>query len=108
VWVPIVWAPAIICIVRWLHARPAAPPPALALLAVWSLALLAALAAVPAVTTPAVATVLATGLIINGACLAAWPADDQTRRTQRFVAVVLWTILVGNACSTPATMARRY
>jgi hypothetical protein len=101
VWVPIVWAPAIICIVRWLHARPAAPPPALALLAVWSLALLAALAAVPAVTTPAVATVLATGLIINGACLAAWPADDQTRRTQRFVAVVLWTILVGNALFNP-------
>jgi len=100
-WMPILWAPAIICIIRWLRTRPASPPPMLALLAIWSLAVLAALAAVPAVTTPTVATVLATGLIINGACLAAWPADDTTRRTQRFVAVALWTVFVGNALFSP-------
>jgi hypothetical protein len=100
-WVPIVWAPVIICIVRWVHARPTAPPPMLALLAIWSLALIAALTAAPAVTTPVVATILVTGLIINGACLAAWPADDQARRTRRFVAVVLWTILVSTALFNP-------
>jgi hypothetical protein len=100
-WVPIVWAPVIICIVRWVHARPTAPPPMLALLAIWSLALIAALTAAPAVSTPAAATALATGLIINFTCLVAWPAGDQARRTRRFVAVGLWTILVSNALFSP-------
>ena len=99
-WSFVVWAPAVLCIVRWMLRRTATScaDSSLPLLVLW-----AGLMALGAATTSgAVApAVLATGIIVNAACLCA-PADVAfAANPRRFAAAALWVIVLVNALFSP-------
>jgi hypothetical protein len=98
----IVWAPAILCLGRWMRDRADCPAlAALSLLIVWLVAQAVTLAALHVPGAGATSGILLAGLLVNAACFGAGPAEGRHRPTRNLVLVALWCLVVGDALLNP-------
>lgn len=99
-WCFVLWAPAVICVFRWMLRRPATVGlgSMLPLLALWAGLMAVVSAATGGGAAPAV---FATGVIVNAACLCLLVSGAVAQDSRYLAGAALWVILVAHALLSP-------